>query len=100
MFLHLGKDYVIPLSEIISIIPNKSLQLEDTANFIKTSEEEGFLIKIVDKNIKSYVITEKLEKYKRNNKKLRKSIIYCTNISTKTLYRRCNLIKDENINIR
>lgn len=93
MFLHLGKNYVIPLSEIIGIIPDKSLESEDTANFIKISKEEGFLINIVDKNIKSYVITEKVEKNNKGNKRLRKSIIYCTNISTKTLYKRCEFIK-------
>lgn len=99
MFLHLGKEYVIPLSEIISIIDSKSLELKDTADFIKVSEEEGFLIKIVDENIKSYIITEKIERNNKYIKKPRKSVIYCTNISANTLYKRCKFVKDSSINI-
>ncbi|MBS4539318.1 DUF370 domain-containing protein [Clostridium sp. D2Q-11] len=100
MFLHLGKDYVIPLSEIISIIDAKSLELKDTADFIRISEEEGFLTKIVDNNIKSYIITERIEKNNKKLKKSRKSIIYCTNISANTLYKRCNYIENETIKVR
>lgn len=91
MFLHLGKECVIPLSDVIGIIDYKSLESDITKNFLDIAQEEGFLLKIVDKDIKSYVITEKIEKDKEG-KEVRKSIIYCTNISANTLYKRSKKI--------
>lgn len=91
MFLHLGKDFVIPMKDIIAIIDVESLNSEDTKNFFKIAEEEGFIYNIVDKGIKSYIITEKIEKDKDTGKDIRKSIIYSSNISSTTLYKRAGL---------
>jgi len=93
VFLHLGKDYVIPLKDVIAIIDAETaFKSEDTKDFFKIAEEEGFINKIVKEGIKSYIITEKVEKDKNDGIEIRKSIIYCSNISTSTLYKRSGFI--------
>lgn len=87
MYVHIGGDYVIPSSEIISIIDVDSMISKDTRNFIRICKEEGFLVNIVDKQIKTFVITEKEIKTK-NTKNASQSIVYCTNIKSTTLYKR------------
>lgn len=94
MFLHLGKNFVIPLKEVITIIDAESLISKDTKNFFKIAEEEGFIYNIVEEGIKSYIITEKNEKDKKSGENIRKSIIYCTNISSTTLYKRAGFIEN------
>lgn len=90
MFLHLGKDFVVPIKDVIAIIDaNTSFQSKDTREFFNIAEEEGFICKIVDKGIKSYIITEKVEKDKEG-REIRTSIIYCSNISSTTLCKRSN----------
>ncbi|QIB27856.1 extracellular matrix regulator RemB [Caloranaerobacter azorensis] len=93
MFLHLGKDCVIPLEDIICIIDHKSLKSKDTREFFNIAEEEGFIENITDKKIKSYIITEKTYIDKKSSSKIRKSIIYCSNISSTTLNKRAGLLK-------
>lgn len=91
MFLHLGKNFVIPIKDIIAIIDAEALdKSEDTKNFFKIAEEEEFLCKISDDDIKSYIITEKVIKDKKGES-IRKSIMYCSNISTTTLYKRAKM---------
>lgn len=93
MFLHIGKNLVIPIKEIIAIIDAESIvKSEDTKNFLKIAEEEGFIYDLAEDNIKSYIITEKLEKSKENLSEIRKSIIYSSNISSKTLMNRAGFI--------
>lgn len=94
MFLHLGRDFVIPIKDVIAIIDAESLQSKDTKTFFEIAEEEGFIYRIVDKDIKSYIITEKVEKSKSKGEKIRKSVIYTSNISSSTLYKRANFIKN------
>lgn len=88
MYVHIGGDYVIPSSEIISIIDVDSMISKDTRNFIRVCKEEGFLVNVVDEKIKTFVITEKKIKTKGNIKNATKSIVYCTNIKSTTLYKR------------
>ncbi|WP_425449243.1 extracellular matrix regulator RemB [Dethiothermospora halolimnae] len=93
MFLHLGKDVVIPIKDIIAIIDAKTaMESDDTLSFIKIAEEEGFIKVISEKGIKSYIITEKTQKDKTNGGEIRTSVIYGTNISSSTLYKRTNFI--------
>lgn len=93
MFLHLGKDYVIPLKEVIAIIDAKSgLKSKISKEFFKTAGEEGFINSIVDEDIKSYIITERVEKDKQTGQKIRNSIIYSSNISSNTLLKRCDFL--------
>ena len=88
MFLHLGKDLIIPINELIAIIDVESVKSADTKNFFKIAEEEGFIYDISDNNVKSYIITEKIENNKEKTAKVRKSVIYSSNISSKTLLKR------------
>ncbi|SCG84576.1 hypothetical protein DW1_3026 [Proteiniborus sp. DW1] len=93
MFLHIGKSLIIPIKEIIAIIDAESImKSDDTKNFLKIAEEEGFICDVGEDNIKSYIITEKLEKSKENSSKIRRSVIYSSNISSKTLLKRVGFI--------
>lgn len=91
MFLHIGKNLVIPIKEIIAIIDvESSLKSENTKNFLKVAGEEEFIYDISEGNIKSYLITEKIQK--NNLSEVRKSIIYGSNISSTTLLKRAGFI--------
>ncbi len=92
MFLHLGKDIVIPIKDIIAIIDaNTAFKSADTKEFFQIAKEEGFIHNIVDEGIKSYIITEKVEKDKSNLSDIRTSIIYSSNISSTTLAKRAKI---------
>lgn len=93
MFLHIGKNLIIPVKEIIAIIDTESImKSDDTKKFLNIAEEEGFIYDVTEDNIKSYIITEKLVKNKENSSKIRKSVIYSSNISSKTLLKRAGFI--------
>ncbi|WP_053955130.1 extracellular matrix regulator RemB [Inediibacterium massiliense] len=95
MFLHLGKDIVIPIQNIISIIDADSIQKSKySKEFFKTAEEEGFVIKISDEKIKSYVITEEVQIKRKGMEKIVKTIIYYSPISSITLQKRSNFIDE------
>ncbi|WP_130805452.1 extracellular matrix regulator RemB [Senegalia massiliensis] len=94
MYVHIGGDYVIPFSEIVSIINVDSMISRDTREFIRVCKEEGFLINIVDQKIKTFIITEEKLKNTKSIKHASKSIVYCTNIKSTTIYKRINKIKE------
>lgn len=84
MFLHIGKDKVIPTSEIIAIIDaNSSKSSSEMKNFIKRHSENEYFNDVEDSYIKSYIITCKEEK----------TNIYTSNISSSTLRKRWDNIK-------
>lgn len=79
MFLHLGEDVVIPIKDVIGIFDMKSsMYNSDTTQFLRLAEEDGFVERINDEQPKSMVVTE------RN----KKSVIYLSPISSKTLSKR------------
>ncbi|QCX33585.1 DUF370 domain-containing protein [Caloramator sp. E03] len=84
MFLHLGENVVIPLSEIIAIFDINSTKNDDTRHFLKTAEEEGFIKRISCEEPKSFIITEQ-------NKK---SVIYLSPISSVTLTKRSEFVDE------
>jgi len=93
VFLHMGKNLAIPLKDIIAIIDAETaFKSNDTREFFKIAEEEGFIHNIVKEGIKTYIITEKSEKDKKDGTEVRKSIIYSSNISSTTLCRRAGFI--------
>ena len=93
MFIHLGKDLVIPLRDVIAIIDAESaLKSDYTKEFFRVAEEEGFIYSIVDKEVKSYIVTERVLKTKGKRSATRQSIIYTSNISSSTLYKRAGFI--------
>lgn len=82
MFLHLGENVVVPLKDVIGIFDvESSMYSSDTSQFLRLAEEDGFVTRITDEKPKSIIIAE-IEK---------KSIIYLSPISSKTLSKRTNL---------
>jgi len=93
VFLHLGKNIVIPVKDLIAIIDADSvLKSDDTKSFIKVTQEEDFIYDVAKGNIKSYIITEKVDKGKEKSLNVRESVIYSSNISSKTLLKRAGFI--------
>lgn len=88
MFLHIGGDYIVSINDVIAIIDmEKSTISQDTRNFLKISEEEGFIINVVEDEMpKSFVIVQE-----RN-----KSRVFLSPISTNTLYKRHSLMDKNN----
>jgi regulator of extracellular matrix RemA (YlzA/DUF370 family) len=88
MFLHIGGDYIVSMKDIVAIVDmEKSTISQDTRNFLKISDEEGFIVNVVENEMpKSFVITQ--EKHK--------SKIYLSPISTTTLYKRYETMEDKN----
>jgi len=85
MFLHIGNDYVIPLKSVIAILDlEKTTISKDTKDFLRTAEEEGFIESITDDIPKSFIVTE-IDK---------KSKIYLSSISSVTLQKRANYIRE------
>ncbi|MBP7176367.1 MAG: DUF370 domain-containing protein [Thermoclostridium sp.] len=87
MYLHIGGDYIVSIKDIIAIVDmEKSTISQDTRSFLKISEEEGFIITIVEDEMpKSFIITQ--EKHR--------SKIYLSPISTTTLYKRYELMENK-----
>jgi hypothetical protein len=84
MFLHLGENVVIPLSEIIAIFDVNSTTGIDTRHFLRVSDEEGFIKKITKEEPKSFVLTERDKK----------TIIYLSPISSVTLSKRSGFVDE------
>ncbi len=83
MFIHLGADVVIPLKDVISIMDMDSTNMSNnTKEFLKTAEDEGFIIKISEDKPKTFILSEK------NNK----TVIYLSPISSVTLFKRASFI--------
>ena len=91
MFLHIGGSVVIPISSVIAILDMDTVTTsKDSREFIKIAEEEGFVSTIAEELPKTFVITE-------TNKK---SKIYLTPISSITLLKRAEYIKNISRRIR
>ncbi|MBO1265654.1 MAG: DUF370 domain-containing protein [Clostridia bacterium] len=86
MFLHLGENVVIPMKDVIGIFDvESSMYSSDTSQFLRLAEEDGFVERITDEKPKSIIVAE-IEK---------KSIIYLSPISSKTLSKRTKLRLEE-----
>jgi hypothetical protein len=75
MFLHMGNDVVVPLSEVIGVVDLTEKPSRLNQEFLKTAEDEGFVIQLSDTPV-SIVICVKN--------------VYLSPISAKTLYKRAN----------
>ncbi|NSW92027.1 MAG: DUF370 domain-containing protein [Firmicutes bacterium] len=85
MFLHIGSDYVIPIKSIIAILDlEKTTVSKDTKDFLRIAEEEGFIETINDDIPKSFIVTETDKKSK----------IYLSSISSITLQKRANYLRE------
>lgn len=79
MYLHIGQNRLIPVSEIIAIIDAKSLDESlELEYFLYRCKEQGILFDDNLSKVKSYVLVN------RDNE----TIIYTSNISSSTLYKR------------
>jgi len=76
MFLHLGADMVIPLSDVIAITDMKLEKSSINKEFLNKMHDEKKIIDISEKNAKSFIITNK--------------IVYLSAISSLTLKKRAN----------
>lgn len=82
MFLHLGKNVVVPTKDIIGIFDlETTMYSSDTIQFLRMAEEDGFVERITDEKPKTFVIAE-VEK---------KSKIYLSPISSATLTKRTDV---------
>ena len=79
MYLHLGQDVSVNSKNIIGIMDLESTSMSKASReFLKVIEEEGFVRNVSDDLPKSYVICEIDGK----------SVVYITNISSRTLEKR------------
>ncbi len=91
MFIHIGGDVIIFLKNLIAILDlEKTTVFPDTRNFLKTAEEEGFVMSIGDEMPKSFVLVETEYRYQ----------VYLSPISPATLLKRCNRMLDQTHKVR
>ncbi|HZK34140.1 MAG TPA: extracellular matrix/biofilm biosynthesis regulator RemA family protein [Bacillota bacterium] len=84
MILHIGKDIVVPLDDIVAILDIKAIEQSKTnKEFFETARKEGFVESISEDFPKSFVLTDTGEE----------TIIYISPISTSTLLKRTNYIE-------
>ncbi|MCR4943110.1 MAG: DUF370 domain-containing protein [Clostridium sp.] len=82
MFLHLGENVAVPISDIIGIFDLETTMYgSDTSQFLRMAEEDGFVERITEETPKSYVIAEVNKKSK----------IYLSPISSTTLSKRTDM---------
>lgn len=80
MYLHIGGDLTIRLKTVVAILDmDTTTTSKITKEFLRTAEDEGFIIPVSDDLPKSYVITEESGKGNR---------IYLSPISSTTLLKR------------
>ena len=77
MFLHMGNDVVVPLSEVIGVVDLTEKPSKLNREFLKTAEEEGFMVQLRETPV-SIVICAKN--------------VYLSPISARTLYKRATEI--------
>ena len=76
MYLHLGSDTVVNTKNVIAILDLESTsQSQNTRDFLRIVEEEGFVRNVSDEIPKTFVLCEIDGQ----------SVIYITNISSKAL---------------
>ncbi len=79
MFLHLGNDHIVFNKDVIAVMDFETTTVSKiTREFLKVSEEEGFIINVSEDVPKSFIITETKGK----------SRIYISNIASSTLLKR------------
>lgn len=82
MVLHVGKDTMVPLKDVVFILDFKEAQTnDDTNNALKKLSDRAHNIYIEKYNIKSIVVAKFLGKY----------FIYYSPISPATLYKRSKI---------
>jgi regulator of extracellular matrix RemA (YlzA/DUF370 family) len=81
VFLHLGGDVVIPLSEVVAIFESEVAATSRSADeFLKTAKDEGLLVDVSGGRPKAFVITG--------------DRVYLSQISSLTLKKRAENVAD------
>ena len=76
MYLHLGKDTVVNTADIIAILDLESSSMSaNTREFLRVTEEEGFVRNVSEEIPKTFIVCEKDGR----------SEVYVTNISSKAI---------------
>lgn len=79
MYLHLGQEVVVRFADIIGIFDIETISVSKiTKEFFKASESDGRVINVSEELPKSIVVC----------KKDNRSIVYVTQISSSTLFKR------------
>lgn len=79
MYLQIGADTSVRVKDIIGIFSiNTTFCCEDSSEFLKISDEDGFVFKLSGEDIKSVILTE----IDKNSK------IFLSSISSSTLIKR------------
>ncbi|HAA26321.1 MAG TPA: DUF370 domain-containing protein [Ruminiclostridium sp.] len=91
MFLHVGGDHIVSAKDIIAIMDiEKTTISNDTRNFLKVSEEEGFTVTVaVNEMPKSFIVVQDKHRSK----------VILSPISTNTLLKRYKIQNRKNIAI-
>jgi len=82
MFLHLGADMVVPLSDVIAITDLKLAKSGINKDFLNKMHDEKKIVDISEKKAKSFIITSK--------------VVYLSAISSLTLQKRANNFRISN----
>lgn len=86
MFLHLGRNIVVSIKDIIGIFDiETTMYSSDTSQFLRLSEEDGFIERVNSERPKSFIIAEVNKKSK----------VYLSPISSTTLGKRVENFYDE-----
>lgn len=86
MFLHLGRNIVVPIKDIIGIFDMETTMYScDTSQFLRLAEEDGFIERVNNERPKSFIIAEVNKKSK----------VYLSPISSITLGKRVETFYDE-----
>lgn len=96
MYLHIGKNYLIPQENIVGIVDVGALEQSDiNREFFETAYEEGLVTYVADEDdLRSYIITENVNN-KRDTKGQMKTMIYGSSISASTLLKRSAKVESE-----
>ena len=80
MFLHIGGYVIVPLRDLISVIDVSSAESTINDEFVKTAEEEGFVVQLTGKPSSLVICTKR---------------VYLSPISAQTLARRAVRLFEE-----
>lgn len=56
MFLHIGGDVIIPARDVIAIFDITTSDNTATSEFLRTAQEEGFIIDLIEGEKKSFIL--------------------------------------------
>ena len=86
MFLHIGDNVVIPMKDIIGIFDlENTMYGNDTVQFLRMAEEDGFVEDITEDEPKSFIVAEVDDQSK----------VYLSAISASTLAKRSRTFYDK-----